>query len=263
MSERNKLRKIIINESSILDLSKQEKISAEQRLLEARQEYEAALREALVFAHTLHFRIAIFGSARLCPESDEFKFIKELTRSIVDNRKIDIVTGGGPGIMKAANEGLMASRKNGNGNEKEAKNYGLTIELPSENKPSNNLHFETKHEHFGTRLQHFVELCHGAYLGEGGIGTLLELLYVLQLKQVKHIEASFPLVAHPKWKNVVDSWNNRLYHERVNEEKTPLISKKDLESIEFSNDIDEIIETFSRHYDDWYKNIHSKVQIVD
>ncbi len=123
-----------------------------------------------------NFSIAIFGSARLQANTPEFQFICDLSQAIVETLGIDIVTGGGPGIMEAANQGVMQAVieqwdhfKKGN----RPKSYGMSVRLPYEEESSPYLHVEKLHKHFTTRLQSFVSLTQGAYVGAGGIGTLL------------------------------------------------------------------------------------------
>lgn len=151
------------------------------------------------------FSIAIFGSARLNSSSPEFKFVSQLTQTIVEQIQADIVTGGGPGIMAAANEGIMntvveqwENFQKGN----KPKSYGISVHLPFEEECSPYLHVEKLHKHFTTRLQSFVSLIQGAYVCAGGIGTLLELSLIWQLRQVNHLPIEFPIVVAPVWQQI-------------------------------------------------------------
>lgn len=135
-----------------------------------------------------HFRVAIFGSARIKPDHDIYKKVTDLAKMIAEN-DIDIVTGGGPGIMEAANLGEKLAD-----NEK-SQSIGLTIELPFENE--GNKHLDMKHhfEKFSGRLDTFMALSNAVVVMPGGIGTCLELFYTWQLTQVHHI-CNIPIILH-------------------------------------------------------------------
>jgi predicted Rossmann-fold nucleotide-binding protein len=230
----------------------------------ARQQYEQALAANQWIDLLRFFRVAIFGSARLRAGDLNFQFVSNLAKELVEARPIDVVTGGGPGIMEAANEGLERAQqtRSDNGDTCMAKNHGVLVELPHEQDGNKHLHLTTKHLNFSTRLQDFASRIRGAYLSHGGYGTLLEKLFLLQLKQVGHIEKNFPIVAHPCWRKIIDNINDTLYHQRLDKEETPLISEKDLELITFSEDIDQIVGIFTQEFDLWKKNIRDRVQYV-
>jgi hypothetical protein len=197
------------------------------------------------------FSIAIFGSARLQKSSPEFKFIVDLTQAIVEKTHADIVTGGGPGIMEAANQGTMQvldKQWNNSIKNKKPKSYGLRVHLPFEKDGNAYLHVDKLHKYFTTRLQSFVNLIQGAYVSTGGIGSLLELSLLWQLKQVSHLPADFPLVLSSIWKPVIDSF----YDITVNQRKeTTLINPNDMNLFQFSDDIDEIVDIFVQAQHKW------------
>jgi predicted Rossmann-fold nucleotide-binding protein len=238
-------------------------ITAITRLKQTRLIFEQLLQRKERFDLVAHFRIAIFGSARTKENSPEFQFVSALTKSIVLARQIGVVTGGGPGIMQAANEGVEEARaqRAKNGEKTHADNVGILVKLPFES--GNQItHITTKHENFSTRLQAFVSQIKAAYCAPGGIGTALEMLYLLQLKQVKHIEPNFPILAHPTWKEFIDVLHKILYYDRLETNSVPLISEEDLQLVTFTDDIDSIVETVAERYDAWQENIRSKVDIV-
>ncbi|MFH1375099.1 MAG: hypothetical protein ABIH35_00300 [Patescibacteria group bacterium] len=230
----------------------------------ARAQYEQALAARQLIDFVRFFRVAIFGSAQLRPENKESRFISDLTKALVEARPIDVVTGGGQGIMEAANEGLELARqeRESNGSACDAKNHGLLVELPHEETGNKYLHLKTKHVHFSTRLQDFVSRIHGAYLAQGGYGTLLEKLFLLQLKQVKHLEQSFPIIAHSCWEEIIELVCEKLYHERKKNDEIPLIDEKDLNLIHFTDDIEEIVGIFAKKYDLWKKCVRDRVRYV-
>jgi len=168
--------------------------------------------------------------------------------------RVDIVTGGGPGIMEAANQGLMQvvieqwdHLKKGN----RPKSYGMSVHLPYEEESSPYLHVEKSHKHFTTRLQSFINLTQGAYVSACGIGTLLELTLIWQLKQVNHLPVDFPLVVAPVWKPILEAFYEMTFSQR--KKGIPLINSDNLALIQFSDDIEEIVEIFRLAHEKWKK----------
>src|SRR3989344_7444733 len=163
-----------INQEGILPVNKGDRKAAQAREAEARLKYEEALRDNLLYQLSMYYRVAIFGSARLQRRSTEFKFITDLARALVESRDVDIVTGGGPGIMEAANLGarLAISKARGTGIQLRAKNFGESIRLPTEQASNEHLDYEKRHPEFSTRLQAFLDSTHAVYNAPGGIGSL-------------------------------------------------------------------------------------------
>ncbi len=136
-----------------------------------------------------HFRVAIFGSARLKPNDPRYKQIHTLAKMIA-RQSLDVVTGGGPGIMEAANKGHKEGRK---GKRNGAHSFGLNIKLPMEQAENKHLDIKKDFEKFSARLDYFMYLSNVVVVAPGGVGTLLELFYTWQLIQVKHI-CSIPII---------------------------------------------------------------------
>jgi len=128
-----------------------------------------------------HFRVAIFGSARIQENDPRYNEIYRLAKMIAAEG-IDIVTGGGPGIMEAANKGHRDGRKNG-----DTHSLGLTIKLPREQESNRHLDIKEDFDRFSDRLDHFMYLSNVVVVAPGGVGTMLEFFYTWQLVQVKHI----------------------------------------------------------------------------
>jgi uncharacterized protein (TIGR00730 family) len=150
------------------------------RLNELLEEYVALDAELRKMEDT-EFRVCIFGSARIRPEDPTYQAVFRLARSLA-KLNVDIVTGGGPGLMEAANRGVQAARN-------ESKSYGLPIELPNRiETPNKHLDIKSQHKRFSSRLDEFMRLSHAVIVAPGGIGTVLELMYVWQLIQVGMIE---------------------------------------------------------------------------
>jgi len=98
------------------------------------------------------FRVAIFGSARIKKGDPKYKLIYNLANSIA-SEGIDIVTGGGPGLMDAASRGHHAGRKN-----KKIYSVGLTIDLPKEQEEGYHLDIKKDFKRFSRRLDNFIYL---------------------------------------------------------------------------------------------------------
>jgi uncharacterized protein (TIGR00730 family) len=170
--------------------------------------------------------VTIFGSARTKPGDKYYKTTVKIAHGLARNN-LAVITGGGPGIMEAANKGAAQ----GGG-----KSVGLNIELPHEqfaNKFSNvPVHFH----YFFARKVCFVKYSVGFVFMPGGCGTLDELFEVLTLVQTQRIP-QFPLILFgtEHWKGLL-AW----LRSRVLEEK--LISAGDLDLLKLTDDVDEVVE---------------------
>lgn len=127
-----------------------------------------------------HFRVAIFGSARIKPNDPRYNQIYVLAKMIAAEG-MDVVTGGGPGLMEAANKGHKEGRKS-----KKVHSLGLNIALPMEQETNKHLDVQKDFNRFSNRLDYFMKLSNVVVVAPGGIGTLLELMYTWQLMQVEH-----------------------------------------------------------------------------
>jgi predicted Rossmann-fold nucleotide-binding protein len=215
-----------------------------EKVYEHLQEVSSAAHQAQ------HFSIGVFGSARVHSDCPEFTFVSKLTQSIVEKIDVDIVTGGGAGIMEAANKGIMLASSTPS-LKKKARSWGIHVQR-FDSKPNPFLHVEKYHKHFTTRLQSFVNLIQGAYTAEGGIGTLLELSLLWQLKQIKYLPADFPLVVAPMWKPILEQFHEITFSQRA--KGIPLIDAEDMALIQFSDDIEEIVAIFSQAHQKWKIN---------
>lgn len=141
------------------------------------------------------YRVAIFGSARAEPGTFVYDEVKRLSAAFA-GLGCDIVTGGGPGLMQAANEGATSVGA--------PESIGIRIELPFEQDVNPFVSHAFEHGTFFTRLQHFVIASDAFIVVPGGIGTVLETLMVWQLLQVRHVH-DVPLILVGKmWRGLVD-----------------------------------------------------------
>ena len=127
------------------------------------------------------YRVTIFGSARTKPEDPAYAKVVRLARRLTE-LGCDIVTGGGPGLMAAANEGHHLGDPHDEG-----ESLGVRIALPFEQGANPFVETVYTHRTFFTRLHQIMRLSNAFVVVEGGIGTTLETLLVWQLIQVGHV----------------------------------------------------------------------------
>lgn len=133
------------------------------------------------------YRITIFGSARPDPDHWVYQEVKRMAGEQA-GMGCDIVTGGGPGLMQAANEGAQEAEAAGR-----IQNIGIRVELPFEQAVNPFVEQAFEHETFFTRLHHFVLVSDAFIVAPGGIGTVLESMMIWQLLQVRHLHDT-PLI---------------------------------------------------------------------
>ena len=190
-----------------------------------------------------HFRVTIFGSARLKPESAEYQEVYNLAAKIAQN-DMDVVTGGGPGMMEAANAGHKEGRIND-----QVKSYGINIKLPHEQSENPYLDVSKDFEKFSDRLDYFMYLSNAVVVSPGGIGTLLELFYTWQLIQVHHMKR-IPIIL------LGDDWPTLIKWIEENQVKKGLVSPEDLHSIFFADDADEAMKILNKSHKHFLEGDH-------
>src|SRR5688500_16721927 len=129
------------------------------------------------------YRVTIFGSARAKPGTVAYEETKRAATALAA-MGCDIITGGGPGLMQAANEGVGAADG--------TSSMGIRVDLPFEQEVNPFVELAFEHRTFFTRLHHFVLASDAFIVAPGGIGTVLETTMIWQLLQVKHLD-SIPL----------------------------------------------------------------------
>src|SRR6185369_16143697 len=149
------------------------------------------------------FRVTIFGSARTDPEHWVYQEVKRVAGALAA-LGCDIVTGGGPGLMQAANEGAGAA-----GASERVQNMGVRIQLPFEQGVNPYVEQSFEHETFFTRLHHFVLVSDAFVVAPGGIGTVLEATMIWQLLQVRHLDRVPLVFVGPMWRDLV-AWASRV-----------------------------------------------------
>ena len=149
-----------------------------------------------------NYRVTIFGSARLAPGSVAYEQVKQLASELAA-MDCDILTGGGPGLMQAANEGAHAA-----GSEAKNRSVGINIELPFEQQLNPFLTQSYGHSTFFSRLHHFMIASDAFIIVPGGIGTLLEFSLEWQLLQVRKLHNSPLIVIGKMWKELIE-WGQK------------------------------------------------------
>ena len=183
------------------------------------------------------YRVAIFGSARAKPETFVYEEVKRVAAAFAA-MGCDIVTGGGPGLMQAANEGASLAGAPGS--------VGIRVELPFEQDVNPFVEQAFEHQTFFTRLQHFVIASDAFVVTPGGIGTVLEMLMIWQLLQVRHVR-DVPLVLVGKmWKGLIDWARVSMQDPRL-----ALASGEDFEIPRCVDTADEAIEVIRDLHQKW------------
>ncbi len=131
--------------------------------------------------HDHQFRVAIFGSARMKPKDPRYMDVFNLAK-MISAEGMDVVTGGGPGIMEAANKGHQEGQK-----KLHSHSVGLTIKLPRPQITNKHLDIKEEFHRFSKRLDEFMYLSNAVVVAPGGVGTMLEFIYSWQLVQVNHV----------------------------------------------------------------------------
>lgn len=145
-----------------------------------------------------HFRVSIFGSSRIKRGDPIYDEVKKLSYELA-RMGTDIVTGGGPGLMEAANSGAVEGQIDSH-----SRSFGLAIHLPMEESTNPFVDKIYKHRTFFSRLHHFVRLSSAFIIVPGGIGTALELFMIWQLLQVKHMKQHPVILVGTMWFGLIE-----------------------------------------------------------
>lgn len=142
------------------------------------------------------YRVTIFGSARLAPGSFGYEETKRCAAELAA-MGCDIITGGGPGLMRAANEGAASAPDGG-------RSVGIRVDLPFEQEINAFVTEAYEHRTFFTRLHQFVLSSDAFVVAPGGIGTVLETLMIWQLLQVRHLSDTPLILVGAMWPGLVE-----------------------------------------------------------
>ncbi|HIO91999.1 MAG TPA: TIGR00730 family Rossman fold protein [Leucothrix mucor] len=178
--------------------------------------------------------VSIFGSARTDKDHPTYKLTEEIARRLSDEG-FSIVSGGGPGVMEAANKGAQAGA---------SASIGVNIELPHEQSSNDYQDISLYFRHFFSRKVMFVKYASAYVVMPGGFGTLDELAEILTLIQTgKTRRIPIVLVETDFWKGLVDWFQNTLVAEGT-------ISSEDMDLFVMVDDADSAVEYILTHQTD-------------
>lgn len=184
--------------------------------------------------------VTIFGSARLPPGSPYYIKCQRAAEYLAKDG-YTIISGGGPGIMEAANKGAQNAK---------GTSVGLNIELPMEQNPNTYQNIRVDFRYFFVRKLMFVKYAVAYVIFPGGFGTMDELFEALTLIQTKKIR-SFPvvLVGREYWQGMFDWLRNRMLVEGN-------ISPEDLDLMQVVDEPEEVCAIINKRYKDRLCGIH-------
>jgi len=205
------------------------------KIAKTKKDFEKLLKEK-------HFRVTIFGSARIKKDDLRYKQVKELSR-MIGEQGIDIITGGGPGIMAAANSGHIEGRKK---SKIRTHSIGLGIKLPHEQVFNKDVGVKKTFSRFSNRLDNFMLLSNIVVVAPGGIGTMLEFFYTWQLMQVNHI-CNVPIIL------LGDMWEGLLKWLKKDPLKKKFFEKKDYDLLIHAKSSKDAMEIIKEAYNGYLK----------
>jgi uncharacterized protein (TIGR00730 family) len=187
------------------------------------------------------YRVTIFGSARVEPDHWVYGVVRDVAAELT-RLGCDIVTGGGPGLMQAANEGAKLANPDGT----QQQSVGIRVELPFEQDVNAFVTEAFQHKTFFTRLHHFVLVSDAFVVTPGGIGTMLETLMVWQLLQVRHLYDTPLILAGHFWDGLLD-WAKAV----MLRPDAPLVCPEDLTIPQILPDGPSIVAAVREHHARW------------
>ncbi|MDR2165727.1 MAG: TIGR00730 family Rossman fold protein [Zoogloeaceae bacterium] len=177
--------------------------------------------------------VSMFGSARVAPEHPYYRLAEIIARKLSD-AGFSVISGGGPGIMEAANKGAFHGQ---------SPSVGLNIELPHEQKANDYQDISQTFRHFFARKYMFVRFASAYVVMPGGFGTLDELMEALTLVQTrKSRRIPIILVGAAFWRGFLEWFRERLVTETM-------IDPADLDLVRIEDDPARIVAAIFAHYE--------------
>lgn len=177
--------------------------------------------------------VSIFGSARIPPDHLYYILTEKIARQLSD-AGFSVISGGGPGIMEAANKGAYFGK---------SPSIGLNIQLPMEQGANPYQDISQTFQHFFARKFMFVKFAAAYVVMPGGFGTLDELLEAMTLIQTgKSRKIPVILVHSPFWDGLLDWFRKQLVAERM-------INAEDLDLVQVIDKPEEVVEAIFKHYE--------------
>lgn len=177
--------------------------------------------------------VSIFGSARVKPDSPYYQLTEQIARLLSDSG-FSVISGGGPGVMEAANKGAFHGK---------SPSIGLNIQLPMEQKTNPYQDISQSFRHFFARKYMFVRFAAAYVVMPGGFGTLDELLEALTLIQTnKSPKMPLILVGDGFWNGMLDWFRDSLVTEGM-------IAPEDMNLIQIIDEPAAIVAAIFKHYE--------------
>lgn len=187
-----------------------------------------------------NYRVTIFGSARIEPESPAYAAVKRLSADLT-TMGCDILSGGGPGLMRAANEGVHSVDPAAAN-----RSVGIRVDLPFEQEVNPFVGRAYEHSTFFSRLHHFMIASDAFVVVPGGVGTLLELSMVWQLLQVRKLHNTPLVLIGDMWKGLIDWGQGAMLREGIE-----LASEADFQIPRCVSGVDEAVALLRENRDAW------------
>jgi hypothetical protein len=186
------------------------------------------------------YRVTIFGSARAKAGTFGYEETKRAAAALAA-MGCDIITGGGPGLMQAANEGAASSPER-------AQSIGIRVDLPFEQDVNAFVAQAFEHRTFFTRLHQFVLTSDAFLVAPGGIGTVLEMLMIWQLLQVRHLQDTPLILVGTMWPGLIEWARQAMFSF-----DPPLANAEDMTIPRCAANADEAIAIVREHHGRWLK----------
>ena len=181
----------------------------------------------------IHPAVSIFGSARTKPGQPYYKLTEEISRLLSD-AGFSVISGGGPGIMEAANKGAFYGK---------SPSVGLNIQLPHEQVGNLYQNISQTFQHFFARKVMFVKFASAYVVMPGGFGTLDELMEALTLVQTgKTRKMPIILVGSQFWGGMIEWFRTTFLEERV-------ISPEDMNLVQVIDEPEAVVSAIFKHYE--------------
>ncbi len=233
MNEKDKLPKPLSKVAKAFDAG-----SGRQTATSAREAWRvfgimAEFVEATERLATVRPAVSIFGSARVARDSSYFQLTEKIARLLSD-AGFSVVSGGGPGVMEAANKGAFEGK---------SLSIGLNIQLPHEQKANRYQDISQSFRHFFARKYMFVKVAAAYVVMPGGFGTLDELLEALTLIQTgKSPRIPLILVGTEYWAGLLGWFRERLVAEKM-------IDPEDVDLLQVIDEPEGVVAAIFDHYE--------------
>jgi uncharacterized protein (TIGR00730 family) len=181
----------------------------------------------------IHPAVSIFGSARTKPDQPYYQLTEVIARLLSD-AGFSVISGGGPGLMEAANKGAFYGK---------SPSVGLNIQLPHEQSGNPYQNISHTFQHFFSRKVMFVKFASAYVVMPGGFGTLDELMEALTLVQTGKIRRMpIILVGSQFWGKMIDWFRTTLIEEKV-------ISPEDMDLIQVIDEPEAVVAAIFKYYE--------------